>query len=430
MRFFKKILLISIALFNFNHYVLAQIACEGMFTLPALSPEQQARLNPYLRLKERSRGIARVFSEDLVRQLVVEEECPLAQERFALLINNIGSAIRENKKISGLKKIIADSLVNRVPANQIEKRISSYFKSPSYRTLLQMLGEISLDDLKILVHGGNHLSPTPESLLGQYIARTGSVTLSKRFRKGPQTQETNSEKLVVAISQESWPVYQELFGSPNFLIHVHTPYQGTLAIAHNKKYGSYANLSSEMRMPQLGTLMPHILLSTAEGERMELFKMLGKTSDNLLAQYPWTLVDKEGQNYCAKGGYNSCTHWVGNIPIGEKRVDAYSFPGRIDIYAGNLDSTHDASPKTKPLVAHNHASRLAQLVWKAPGHEQLADVIGLRDQNLAGELANPGYVIFSLVGQTTADRVPVVFLATQNHQTSIDPNLEASIRAY
>lgn len=424
----KYFILAILSVFTKNVFA-NEVTCLPLFS--NLLPFQEKTIADYKTATDASPFVEKVFPVTLVGELVRDEERPLVHERFNQVLTAISQAVRENKKISSLKKIIADTaLVNKVPASSVEARIKNYFKSPSRATLNQMMGEITLSELQTLIHGGDPLNPTPESLLGQYIARTQSATLVRQFPQGPNATTLGSPKLAIALSAQSWPVYIELFGIPNFLIHVHDPMQGTLHLGFNKKYGNYANLASDLRFPRIGSILPHALFSSTEAERMNLFLIASRMGFYSENQFPWSLVDDQNRNYCARGGYNSCTHWVGNMPIGDRRVDAYSLPGRVDQYASNLDQSHDASPKTQSLIPHHHKARIVQLVWKTPGHEQFADVMGLNAQNLAGELANPGYVAFSLIGHTTAERVPFVFVAVENHQTPLTPDFQLQIRAY
>ena len=104
-------------------------------------------------------------------------------------------------------------------------------------------------------------------------------------------------RLVVSMSEESFPVYLELFKNEHYLAHVHTPQQGTLYVAHNGKYGSYGRLQSSLRTPQLDTLIPHILLSTTEANRVSNFFNLATSNQNY-ALTPWELRNEK----------NNCPH--------------------------------------------------------------------------------------------------------------------------
>jgi hypothetical protein len=63
-----------------------------------------------------------------------------------------------------------------------------------------------------------------------------------------------------------------------------------------------------------------LYFKTSEAQRLTKYFELGAENGDL-AQYPWNLG-----KYCSKeGGYTSCTHWVGNIPVGDKVVKEYKF---------------------------------------------------------------------------------------------------------
>jgi hypothetical protein len=126
---------------------------------------------------------------------------------------------------------------------------------------------------------------------------------------------------------------------------------------------------------------------------------------------PWMI-----ESYCARGGYTCCTHWIGNIPIGDKRVQNYYFP------AGDFDRDNHPLGITKPLVAYtpkNKEEERLTKIWKAPGHEQFSGAIGVQYSNIDGEMASPGWVIQTLLGATAEERVPIVFVMTQNHKKSL-----------
>jgi hypothetical protein len=330
-------------------------------------------------------------------------------------------ALKDRSEKSMNQKILSalkDNLHNAVPSDTVEKRIES-LKNEKPGALLQALGQMTLPELQRLVYGRNPLKPSPESLLGQYINTTGAATVVRTFPRGPNRQE-GPKKLVVSLSPRSFKKYSELFTLVNFLIHVHSPNQGTLYLAHEGLSGSYANHSEDLRAPSPGALLPHILLSTSEGQRARLFFELGKSGGE--AKEPWDL-----DNYCAKGGYSSCTHWVGNIPVGDKLVNRYSFPGQVDDHADNSVGKGVQSQRLEPYENDN---LITSLVWKVPGHQQLADVIGLHRANISAELANPGWVAYSLLGSAGVDRVPFVFLTTSNHRSPIPKDFDLQISAY
>src|SRR5690606_16617256 len=129
----------------------------------------------------------------------------------------------------------------------------------------------------------------------------------------------------------------------------------------------------------------------------------------------------ELDGYCAAGGYTCCTHWIGNIPIGDKKVSSYSFPGNVDEHAGNARGTGPQRQKLKP---YDYPNPLMQLVWQVPGNEQLADVLGVHRSKMSGELAKSGWVLHTLAGAVGRDRVPVVFYFVSNHKDEIETPID------
>lgn len=303
-----------------------------------------------------------------------------------------------------------------------------------------LIEHLTLAQVQQRMHGGNPLSPTPESWLGQYIAETGAASAVRRFPKGPEfPDQWGEERLVVAVSESSLPAYLKYFKRREILQHLHTPRQGTLYLHFNGKVGSYGQMTGELRATAVNSVLPTVLLSTSEGLRAEKFFSLA-TVDRTAANLPWTLTNfvppappppNAGQaavqpppppiHYCAEGGYNSCTHWVGNIPIGDDLVDRYIFPGKVDQYAGG---NMDPGPQQKPLENYQHGNPLVKEVWQVPGHKQLWEVLGQYDAQVGGYFASPGWVAHIFAAWVGVDRAPVVFVFVPDHTASIPENLD------
>ncbi len=161
-----------------------------------------------------------------------------------------------------------------------------------------------------------------------------------------------------------------------------------------------------------------IIMSSTEGARADrYFQFFEREREN--AKNPWNLVDEKDRTYCARGGYQNCTHWFMQLPVGDKEVRSYTFPGSVDAYGDGQGK----SSRRGSLSAHNGGD-FAKEVWTAPGHEMLADLVGLRSSHLRGELANPGWLLITLTGVAKNDRVPVVFYVTSDHQQKIPSNFE------
>jgi hypothetical protein len=219
---------------------------------------------------------------------------------------------------------------------------------------------------------------------------------------------------------------------------------------------------------QTGTILPHILLKTTEAQRTrQIFDFARQVSASNYSQdlkefilEPWKLL-----KYCKMGGYNSCTHWVGNLQIGDIQVKNLKFPGKVDQYASN--PVNSADPQIGPLRSYRKFLEdfakdilrymddeerpsvkaellkyinIIQRIYKYPrGQMQLSELLGdtsgtttnLEVQaNVQGEYANPGYVATRLTGNVTTDRVPVIFLIVDDVTKDIPANFDPRIRAY
>jgi hypothetical protein len=252
-------------------------------------------------------------------------------------------------------------------------------------------------------------------LIGKYISETGAATVIRSFSLGPGKNGQGPRRLVVALSAETFPIYQKYFTREEFLI----PF-GHAHLVHNGKVHSYTHSGIEFRFTHhLNTPLPLVLLKTSEARRaaqfFELYAKLKLTSGgpwHHAAAKPWMLP-----GYCAAGGYDNCTHWIGNMPLGDELVDEYTFPACFE--AGG-----DRAPRTQKLMPYEHPDPLMHEVWSVPGHQQFADMIGQRDANLHGEFASPGWVITTILGPTSVERVPIVFVIVADHKAPIPADFE------
>lgn len=215
---------------------------------------------------------------------------------------------------------------------------------------------------------------SPESKLGRYLQKTGASTLLRNFSTNTNEEgaRRGPERLVVAVSAKSFQTFKKIFFDENAqsdsLAHLHTPEQGTLLAlskGHIYHWGSslaesirlpdgtstvviHREYSSPLRIPKIGTVIPAILLSASEAGRVQQFLHL-LTRDLDAARHPWmipAMSNAKFSRYCAMGGYNSCTHWLMNIPAGDDLVSKYLFPGKVDAYAYNKV---EKAPQVQPL---------------------------------------------------------------------------------
>ncbi len=376
-----------------------------------------------------------LLPKEAMLELLTDQEMRTFVDHFYRVTEAIAADSSAATLGEKFKNAVRAMLQGKVPADTIAARVDALSGTADLATLRRAMGDMTLEETQRLIYGGDPLRPSPESLLGRYIAETGAATVVRTFPRGPlATDPQGPQRLVVALSQESFEKYLEFMTGENLFMQVHTPSQGTLHVAFKGRHGSYANLNAEMRFPSLGTLMPQVVLKSTEGQRLAQYFDLGSKLGGY-AQQPWTLPVPAGvaRPYCATGAYSSCTHWVGNMPIGDTLVSEYSFPGVIDRHAGNTDPRSPA-PRVQMLgdyLATGPDADLLKRVWKPfSGNKQFADVIGLSQQNLGAELANPGWVLISMTGAAPVERVPFVFLIVQDHRAPIAPDFGLSVNAY
>ncbi len=374
----------------------------------------------YNTLKAARPEVEQVLPEAQVYALLADEEMSVYRKRIEDVLSRMQTVPQE--------RAFEEMLHNKVPAAQIAERIAG-LSAGTPDAFRRALGEMTIEEVRLLVHGGNPLQPTPESLLGQYIRETGAATITRRFPMGPEsgpgaTTDLGPEKLVIAVSNATLPVYHRLFASENFLFHLHTPNQETLHLAFQGMYGSYGKMVEPLTGLSEGSLLPMILLKTSEGQRAAQFFELAASIDAHVAKMPWKIP-----GYLTnRGGYESCTHWVGNIPIGDKVVRQYKFPGKFD-NEGVSDLPIDPHPRVADLQDFDHHNPLVKRVWKNPGQEQLSSVLGIGRYNGYAMLANPGWVAHVFTGVTSVDRVPAVFFAVADHTAAIPAGFPLKIKA-
>lgn len=394
-----------------------------------------------------------------VKLLLSDATRPLSRQKLISVLGELTPASTEKD----LQNVLRKHLVNRVSRSQIARRLAG-LADPELAALEQALGYKTLKDMQTLVYGQDPLNPSKESLIGRYLAESKAGHIQRRFPRGPKAREGIGEpKLTVALETSKRDLFLKYFDFPELLMHYHTPGQETLLIYFNKSKISYAGQNVKEQSPTSftnpGMLLPIILLDTSEAERLSNYLQLEQLGGK--AKVPWELP-----NYCAMGGYNSCTHWFGEMPIGEKRVDAYSFPGKVDEHAYS-NSEMSKRPQISALQKYwkssnyrlmlsyfrpqggiypgeaidpglnnvrrsidfaKYVDKLTRQVWQVPGRLPFADLLGQEAAKLRGEFANPGYVADVLLGRVNNERVPVVFRV--QYVSELDPNFDLEIEAY
>jgi hypothetical protein len=256
----------------------------------------------------------------------------------------------------------------------------------------------------------------PKSLLESFIKDTKAHYSLVKFRKGPSQdnhdyQRFGQTKLLVQIKRESIDSFRKYFSREEFFYHYHSVAQGTLNTLHKGNYGSYGKHGNPLAF-RSNTLLPAMIFSTSEGERLtNYFKLRMVTTEDMLR--PWVI-----SNFCGKGGgYDSCTHWIGDIPVGEVLVKQYTFPGKVDRHARrDVEVTQDGivfdiKPYDKACHSFSNMHEDVSRCWKAKGRAnmQLWEVLGDREGQVGGYFANPGYLLYRLTAHVSNSRIPIVF---------------------
>lgn len=362
-------------------------------------------------------------------------------------------------------------------------RIATLSLLAAFASLHSIADERDLKKVATELYGADFRKPSEESLIGRYIHDTGAQTVVRRFLTAPAgsqmpASKLGPEKLVVAVSPTTLDTFLKYFSGEQFLYHVHIPYAGSLGYAY--KTTDKSNLS----YPQ-GSLYIPILLSPTESKRTAL--SLGprqQPKDRFDQSFvpgryaAHLIVDKDGQSYTsgAINGWNGCTAWFGDLPIGEKLVTQYEYPAGPQDPNGTKPNVGKLRPanlyktgptrtiETKQLVTqkvfkpnwwnkkkgHYVTEQVWQTVktvdpnsyemrtvdetdqqlWTYPGHEMLGDMLGQREARLRGEFANTGWLAYTLLGSVAVDRVPVVFLIVTDHTQPIRADFDTQINAH
>jgi hypothetical protein len=384
----------------------------------------------YERVAEASPELKSVFPSLSTLELLADSAAtPLIRKLERILSrSNQGPGVTRTEWIQELRY----NLRSRVPVASVETRIRNYLRDPSsLPALKRALGELTLEESQFMLHGGNPLAPTADSLIGKYLADTGATSGVRSFAPTPQSGVRGDARLVVNVDERTYASWSQHFGNEHLFGQLHTPMQGTLMVTFDAKLATWQGVRGDMRMPILDSFSPMVVLSSSEGGRLHRFFAYGTDFDSFTRiRNPWVQAE-----YCARGAYGSCTHWFGNLPIGDRLVTEYKFPGWIDHdpYTPVPDrGPHDPAPRIDTLNPYQAAESDEALrdILRYPGHEQLADVIGLTRQQLGAELANPGWTAYAVLGGAPVERVPVVFRFVQDARAPFDPNFNLRIDAH
>ena len=331
--------------------------------------------------------------------------------------------------------------------------------------MMRALGQMSASESLVALVGAEGIqNVSADSLVGRFLTEAQAMGINpsklvSSFARTNDGTERGEERLFVSVDARLAPLVNKYFGNnPHLLSHGHTRGQGTLHLNFLGKDVSYTRFGGEHTMGfGVDTIVPYIVLSTTEGSRVKNYFDLGNLTNQARSKYPWSLVKIDETNqetpYCRTGGYSSCTHWFGEMAFGDRLVDQYSFPGNADQYACTTDPqvtdqralrtgavgqiTHfkQGGATPTPIGTETRIDRLTRMVWRdGQGNEQMWSVLGTPWALEDGSLANPGWVLYTLLGSSRASRVPVVFVYRQDataplDQTAIDA-LKTTISQY
>ncbi|MFZ4715863.1 MAG: hypothetical protein ACOYL6_19225, partial [Bacteriovoracaceae bacterium] len=289
-----------------------------------------------------------VLPENTVYDLLLDLEMRKTAVSMERVLDDLTIQIAANPNYTPnrlLKDALEKNLKDKVPAASVAARIDEFMNGG---TIYRALGEKTHEEVAIMFHGGNPMQPSADSILGKFIAKHQAATLRRAFSHGPGYTTFGQEKLVVAVDATMIEDLKLLMADEHLFMHHHTPDQGTLFVGHEGRGYHYGGSFEPAPYMSKGTILPTVFLSSTEAQRMAQY-MKGLNNDNTktLVQKPWLT-----NTYCAVGGYTSCTHWVGNMPIGDEVVNAYTFPGKVDQYAENRinpDPELDKLPRTQDL---------------------------------------------------------------------------------
>ncbi len=315
--------------------------------------------------------------------------------------------------------------------------------------MMRALGHMTFDEsVDALIGSGGINRISSDSLVGRYLkaakdAGYDVTTFVGEFQKGPGYQGRGGKKLYVSVDRNTGQFLEQVIGAnPHLLMHNHTSGQGTLQMYHSAQSITYAryDYQSSLNSVWAGSIIPVIPLSSTEASQVKNYFTLG-SFDYKYAKYPWGFKKRdeqtqEMQEYCRSGGYSSCTHWIGEMPLGDKLVDNYSVPGYVDAYSDATDTTRglrtkavgefnvfNSNSSTESIGTESRTHRLARMVWlQGKGREQLWSVVGdKKAEGLdRGEWANPGWVLYNFLTRTTQQRVPVVFVVRNSATAPLD----------
>lgn len=247
------------------------------------------------------------------------------------------------------------------------------------------------------IYGSDPLNPNPQSPLGQYLNNSGATSVERAFPV-EHNGAAGETRLVVTISQVSYPEFEAHFVNDNILYLFHDPNSRIINIAYNGKKGFMGRLTGDMRFTFSGAVLIPICLTEEEKVKVkDFFALTAKVSQaNDFALYPWLLTDISGTPYMPVGNHDF-TEWFMRLPMGE------------------IDSSTSYSAYELPQV-NQEVQNILQRVWIFPhGSQSLKNVLGLRRFVNNRTLNTPGLIASSLLANVSSARIPAVFRYVNDH---------------
>lgn len=356
---------------------------------------------------------ASLTAEEAV-ELSAENDIGIFRERFKKIMEKV----QENPNQSA-KKIIEKEVKELLTEMQfteaeILERIA-HWKNGGEDRWYRLLGDRTLEEVRKLYMGNDVGAIAADSLIGKYLSETGAKIKIIRYPIKPGSTTLGEPKILISVSQDSLESFKKIIDQPYSMSVL-----GHANVLHRGNIFTFGGEKSAFRLPSVNTPLPFLMMKTSESERFSRYMELAierapNESWNGTVKVPWKLP-----GYCATGGYTCCTHWLGNVPIGDLRVDTYKFPGKFE---------NNQPPQIKVLTQYESNDEKIKQVWKVPGHQQLSSVIGQEQANLVGQFSSPGWVIQTLLGKTDNQRVPVIFWITADHTAEIPDDFRFQFEA-
>jgi hypothetical protein len=293
----------------------------------------------------------------------------------------------------------------------------------SRESLERALGDLSLAEVQRRTWGNDPLHPSPDSLLGTYLRETGATTLIRRFPTHHGSQELGPERLVVSVSAASFPEIKRRLGTLNYMTTV-----DHAMVVHGGNYWTYSGGKSDWGAVGNSQykVFSMVMLDSHEGQRMDQYlrarqRYSARGMWNTVIDQPWTIPGYMP----ARSAYGGCTQHIANIPVGNVRAPSLHYPGAHCRYAEDYDRNRPFEEQNTPreivVGQNNHDDPMVRRVWKSDAvNQQLAEILGLHDANaVRGDMASPGGVISSILGEADPARIAVVLVARPDHREPI-----------